>query len=96
MKITSQEPAVVHSHFLVDATGHHLVVVIDIMYQMLHSELERTHILNYVWSLLLGTCTSRILHSKYCSISSSALLPIAHKKIGNPTPGFSTPPFIFS
>ena len=33
MKITSREPVVVHSHFLVDATGHHLVVVIDIMYQ---------------------------------------------------------------
>jgi len=33
MKITPREPAVVHSHFLVGATGHYPVVVIDIMYQ---------------------------------------------------------------
>ena len=30
MKITSREPAVIHSHL---ATGHYPVVVIDIMYQ---------------------------------------------------------------
>jgi len=54
MKITSREPAVIHSPL--DITqwlwdGHHLS-------GMLHSDLERTHILNYVWSLLLDTsCT---------------------------------------
>jgi len=33
MKITSREPAVIHSHFLVKAIGHYPVVVIDILYQ---------------------------------------------------------------
>ena len=72
MKITSREPAVVHSH-LVDDTGHHPAVVIDIV-GMLHSELERTYILNY-----LSGCSFWVLPARQVleHLVISTLLPVA-------------------
>jgi len=53
MKITSREPAAVHSTSGCD--WHHICA------GQLHSELERTHIHNYDWLLLLGTsCTANL------------------------------------
>jgi len=50
MKITSREPDVVHSDFSVDGTGHHPVVVIDIMSQEYF--IQRTPL----WVLLEASC----------------------------------------
>jgi len=68
MKITSWEPAVIQSFlcwcYWTSPSGcdwHHVS-------GMLHSDLERTHFLNYVWLLLLGTsCTANIAASRNCA-----------------------------